>query len=57
MKKTIYLLLILIIQLSSCSYVNEYLGMEDDNLAEEAIEEVIELKAGINVDLTPSSPE
>jgi len=57
MKKIIYLLLILIIQLSSCSYVNRYFGWEDDNLAEEVVEEVIKVKAGINIDLTPSSPE
>lgn len=43
--------------LTSCSYVNEYLGIEDDNLAEEIAEEVIEAKTGADIDLTPSSPE
>ncbi|MDB4726191.1 hypothetical protein OAF54_02050 [bacterium] len=31
--------------------------LEDDNLAEEFVEEVIESKTGLDLDLSPSSPE
>lgn len=55
MKK--FIIMMGLILLTSCSYVNEYFGMEDDNLAEEVVEEVIKVKAGINIDLTPDSPE
>jgi len=30
---------------------------QDDNIVEEKIEEVIEKKTGLNVDITPQSPE
>jgi hypothetical protein len=43
--------------LSSCSSINKYFGLEDDNLAEEASEALIEWKTGIDIDLTPSTPE
>lgn len=41
----------------SCSYINKKFGLKDDNLGEELIEEAIEMKTGLDVDLTPSSPE
>lgn len=47
----------MILLLSSCSYINSYFGLEDDNLAEEATEALIDWKTGIDVDLTPSTPE
>lgn len=40
-----------------CSYINKKLGLSDDNLGEEIVEEVIEMKTGLDIDLTPSSPE
>ena len=56
-KKKGALLLVLFGCLCSCSYLNQQLGLKDDNLGEEIIEEVIELKTGIDLDLTPGSPE
>jgi hypothetical protein len=43
--------------LSGCSYVNRFLGLDDDNVYEESIEGVIRYKTGLDVDLTPRSPE
>lgn len=43
--------------LSSCSMVNQRLGLEDDNLGEECLEFIIKEKLGPDIDLTPSSPE
>ena len=50
-------LMFLVLIVASCSYVNEYLGLPDDNFAEEIAEEVIEAKTGMDIDLTPGSPE
>jgi len=41
----------------SCGYVNQYLGIKDDNIGEEIAEEVIKKETGLDVDLTPGSPE
>lgn len=43
--------------LCSCSAINAKLGLSDDNFSEELVEEVIEMKTGLDVDLTPGSPE
>jgi hypothetical protein len=43
--------------LSSCEPINRYLGLRDDNIGEELVEAAIQMETGINVDLTPSSPE
>lgn len=40
--------------ISSCAIVENY---EDDNFLEEVLEEVIEAKTGLDIDLTPYSPE
>lgn len=40
-----------------CSYVNEKLGLRDDNIIEEAIENKIEDTTGLNIDLSPDSVE
>lgn len=39
--------------LGACSAINHYLGLEDDNQIEQAIEDVIEHQTGIEIDLTP----
>lgn len=41
----------------SCSYLNKKFGLRDDNPFEEAIEEVVKDKTGLDVDLTPDSKE
>lgn len=56
-KKKGALLLALFGILCSCSYVNQQLGLDDDNFGEELIEEAIELKTGLDIDLTPGTPE
>ncbi len=41
----------------SCSELNEKIGLKDDNIAEEFLENVVESKTGLDVDFTPSTPE
>jgi uncharacterized protein YceK len=43
--------------LGGCSSINSYFGLEDDNPYEEATEAAIKWETGLDVDLTPSSPE
>ncbi len=43
--------------LTSCHYINQQLGLEDDNDGEEIIEEIIDQELGPDVDLTPKTPE
>lgn len=43
--------------LCSCSAINTKLGLSDDNPIEEIGEAVIEAKTGLDIDLTPGSPE
>ncbi len=63
MKVNVLLFLALVMGLCSCSYINSKIGLQDDNLGEEAVEEVvdavIEHETGIDmqIDLTPDSPE
>lgn len=35
----------------------KYLHLKDDNIAEEVVEQVVEDKLGVKIDLTPDSPE
>ena len=43
--------------LAGCSYINKWFFLPDDNPIEEAIEDIIEMKTGLKVDLTPEDPE
>lgn len=43
--------------LGGCHYLNQKVGLPDDNVIEELIEELIESKTGLDIDLTPGSPE
>lgn len=36
-----------------CHYLNQKAGLPDDNVIEELIEELIESKTGLEIDLTP----
>ncbi len=47
----------LLFMFTACGSLNEYMGLEDDNIAEEVVEIVIEAKTGLDVDLTPGSKE
>ena len=40
-----------------CSYINEKLGLRNDNIIEEAIEKKIEDATGLNLDLSPEDGE
>lgn len=55
--KTMLLILGMTLLFLSCSEINKKLGLPDDNLAEEVIEDVIKEETGVDVDLTPDSPE
>ncbi len=43
--------------LISCSSINRKMGIPDDNILEEITEDVIQAETGVNVDLTPQTPE
>ena len=43
--------------LTACEPFYRAVGIVDDNPVEEAIEAVIKVETGIDVDLTPTSPE
>jgi len=56
------LILLLISICSACQNnpvedLNKWLGWKDDNIAEEAVEFIIEKETGIDFDLTPNSKE
>lgn len=54
---TLFFFIVAIAVLCGCSSLNRYFGLEDDNPIEEAIEELIRYETGIDIDLTPGSPE
>lgn len=39
--------------LGGCAYLNQKFDLPNDNVAEQAVEELIEHEVGIEVDLTP----
>lgn len=41
----------------ACTAVNDYVGLEDDNIIEEFVEKQIENQVGIDIDLSPESDE
>jgi uncharacterized membrane protein len=41
----------------ACSPVNKFFGIKDDNVVEEMAEEVIKIRTGLDLDLTPESKE
>lgn len=43
--------------LGACTYINGKLGLPPDHAIEEALEDHIEANTGIELDLTPDSPE
>ena len=53
MRSILFLLSISAI-MGACSYLNHSLGLKDDNLGEQIIEEVIQSEFGVDIDLTPS---
>ena len=55
--KNLMLMIGAVLLLPSCTMLNQKLRLQDDNLGEEVIEDVIEGRIGVDVDLTPSTPE
>lgn len=49
--------MIILICLLSCESIDKKFGIPQDNPAEEVVEEVIKQKTGLDIDLTPTSPE
>jgi hypothetical protein len=50
-------LIISMMLLTSCHMVNKYFGLQDDNFIEETAELALQVETGINVDLSPETPE
>jgi len=57
MKRMIFALIGLGLVVGGCSYLNSMLGLKDDNPIEEGIESMIEHQTGLDIDLTPGTPE
>lgn len=43
--------------IGGCSLINEVLQLKNDNIIEEAIEQIIENETGVEIDLTPETEE
>ena len=55
--KIIIVSLIIAACVGGCSYFNRTVGLPDDHAAEEALEEKIKQETGVDLDLTPLTPE
>lgn len=47
----------LMLVIASCSQVNDYFKLPDDNFVEEGVEAIIYRETGLRIDLTPRSQE
>lgn len=56
LKNHLYLFIVLTI-VNSCTPINSYFGLSDDNLIEESIELYLENEMGLDIDLSPETPE
>lgn len=54
MTKKYIIILALLPLISGCYLLEKY---KEDNIVEEILEEIIEAKTGLDIDLTPFSPE
>jgi len=57
MRKIFWLYVLIPVAIGGCSYINKQLGLRDDNLFEELLEEGIESQTGVDIDLSGDSPE
>ncbi len=57
MKYTLLIVIVVPFLTCSCSMLNQKLGLSDDNVIEEAVEAVIDVETGLNIDLTPQDKE
>ena len=51
------IIMISIVACDACTRLNNKVGLQDDNFIEECVEALIENKTGLDVDLSPESPE
>jgi len=51
------IIVILLILATSCSPINSYFGLSDDNFIEQMSEFAIREKTGLDIDLTPENLE
>lgn len=56
-KKIVILAILMGLFCFGCSKCNEWLGLKDDNDGEEIIEQIIKNQTGMDLDLTPQTPE
>ena len=56
-KKHVAAVIMILIIMVGCSRCNRYFGLDDNHPMEEFLEEIIKAKSGIDLDLTPLSPE
>jgi len=54
---TFSVLIVVLGYLGGCASLNHKLKLNDDNIIEEIVEQIIESKLGVDIDLTPNSPE
>lgn len=54
---TFAVLIVVLGYLGGCASLNHKLKLNDDNIIEEIVEQIIESKLGVDIDLTPNSPE
>ena len=52
-----FILLCLTAGCNTFEKINDLFGVKDDNVVEEAIEGIIKMETGADIDLTPRSPE
>lgn len=57
LKAVILFACVFVVTFTACSQLNRYFGLEDDNVIEESVEKVIQGYTGMDIDLTPATPE
>jgi len=57
MKWTLVWVVLMCAAFGGCQFLNRQAGLEDDHELEEQIENILEHHTGIDLDLTPDSPE
>lgn len=56
-KRGLIAMVILACATGGCTWINQKLKLEDDHIGEELVERIIENEVGVDIDLSPSSPE
>lgn len=51
------IIILFAIVMSGCSQVNQALGLDDENIFEEVLEDVVNTKTGVDIDFTGESKE